>query len=527
MLKHTSIKTKLLLFPALLAILLIIIFGLYHKKHEEIEQINITNEMMNRLTNDYLDTRIKIYQLLRIYSDENIQKVRNNIDKNKKQIADTKVRLNESANVKRMEENSKLIGEYEDKFNYYIKVVGEEQKSGVKSDVDTTQLVKEWAAIGAKIQKNTEETRESLSGFAAKEDKSVYAMMSIGYIAIFAIFTVMSYIIIGQIMRPISLLRNSMGEFTSRKELNFRVKYDGKDEIGDAIKSFNTLLVALEETIKDAKKTSSENASVSQELSASSAQIGKNAESGARIVSEAIEEIKTIKNFIEDTASISSHTKDEIQAAVNRLNSAKNSITTLKNEVDRASEAQEALAGRLESMSAEAEQVKQILLVISDIAEQTNLLALNAAIEAARAGEHGRGFAVVADEVRKLAERTQKSLTEINATINTIVQSIIDAAEQMGVNAKNIQKLAGVSHSVESGIIETATAMQNSMGSVVESADNSVKIAADAEKIVKLVGNINLLTSQNVRSVEEIAATSEHLYKLTENLNEKLNMFKS
>ena len=134
-------------------------------------------------------------------------------------------------------------------------------------------------------------------------------------------------------------------------------------------------------------------------------------------------------------------------------------INTTVERIQRVANKEHELSDNLQTLAGNAQETKQILTTIGDIADQTNLLALNAAIEAARAGEHGRGFAVVADEVRKLAERTQKSLAETAATINILIQAINDNSDSLNKNMDEMMDLTQYVGSVDDKMEELLHSM--------------------------------------------------------------------
>lgn len=154
----------------------------------------------------------------------------------------------------------------------------------------------------------------------------------------------------------------------------------------------------------------------------------------------------------------------QLRATIDELRATKfvelnSMITTTVERIQSVAGKEHELSGNLQSLVSNAQETKAILVTIGDIADQTNLLALNAAIEAARAGEHGRGFAVVADEVRKLAERTQKSLAEISATINVLIQAINDSSESLNQNMDEMMDLTHYVGTVDQKMDEVLSAM--------------------------------------------------------------------
>lgn len=318
-----------------------------------------------------------------------------------------------------------------------------------------------------------------------------------------------------------------MTNVSSTNDLSLRCKSVSKDEIGTISNQLDKLINIFHDLVNGAKNSSNENASIAHELSTTALGVGSNVEKSVVIIEEASTQAKEIKNEIVSSIVDAQEGKKEIIVANENLESARDEIINLTTKVQVTVEAEIALADRMGTLSEDANEVKSVLVVISDIADQTNLLALNAAIEAARAGEHGRGFAVVADEVRQLAERTQKSLTEINATINVIVQSIMDASGQMSHNSQEVQTLADISVEVEKKINNAVSIVNNAVEVSDKTVNDFEKTGKDVEAIVEKVAQINTISSNNARNVEEIAAAADHLNSMTEELNSKLETFRT
>jgi methyl-accepting chemotaxis protein len=342
----------------------------------------------------------------------------------------------------------------------------------------------------------------------------------------FILTAIVSWIAIAKFLSPIGVAQSAVK--TIARDLDFETRLgENPNEIGALCADLNALINEVQKALKKAIESASENASISSQLDASGASIYDRAKANldatikiAANGSETNELLEKLQNALEET-------KNVISSAAANLDNSRQHIEKVARLVKSGSEAQAELSERLTQLTREADSVKNVLSVIGDIADQTNLLALNAAIEAARAGEAGRGFAVVADEVRKLAERTQKSLAETGATIAMIVQSIGDAASSMEQNAKEFEALLESATTANDVVESGAKEIDRVKERLSKTASDSSEIVHKTQGVLTSVEEISSRTNESAASIKEIADLASHLNRQSEQLRLELSRFKA
>ena len=330
------------------------------------------------------------------------------------------------------------------------------------------------------------------------------------------------------ILRPIDTLTEvshdlADGEGDLTKRLPIKNAYD---EIGVASELLNRFIGKIEQTIRGTKHITKETVTLTNTLQSAAHTLAHQSETSDKLAVDTNASASQIASSLEDTIRLAVDSLNSSHKTQEELSGVHDIAQKIATGVGVSTQLSEQLNGHFAQLTSNAQSVGEVLSIISEIADQTNLLALNAAIEAARAGEHGRGFAVVADEVRKLAERTQRSLSEINATISIVIQAISDASDMMSSNAKDIGSLALHSEDIEKRIEIAMSALNYNVVASEKSHKNTQTMAKEIHEIIEKVSQMADMSQESRTEIKKVADISASLSKDAKTLEQQLAFFR-
>lgn len=376
------------------------------------------------------------------------------------------------------------------------------------------------------ISKFTNQRVKNISSeISAKLHKNLY-IVSIISILVLIITSSLLLLISRYIVKRIDRIGMHLSSITQDLALNRPIEIVNDDEIGHISNNINTLLTTLQQALLQAKTTMSSNSAINQSMQGFSNQITNVAKEQDRIVENVKKLTTKINRELQESRDISETSATYMKEDYTMLDMMIATLDSIVESINTISQEEQHISTQMHDLAEQTAQIRSILEMIKDIADQTNLLALNAAIEAARAGEHGRGFAVVADEVRKLAERTQKSLSEIDVTISVVVQSVSTASEHIRENSQKVIDLNENAIKISTMANETKEKTAKSLEITNEAYEKAVDISKEIDSLTKGVEEATGLAHENKQVADHLLGVSQELNRSTGELERKINSFK-
>jgi methyl-accepting chemotaxis protein len=534
-----TIRSKIIVNVVIILLTIIGIVGMNYFNLKEMAQMQSVSAKRSMDVADAKEASMGGMALYQIIADAVINR---DLDKSKKEWAekkaevlkdmDTVIKAADTPEEKKMGEEIKVCVQelsnlFEGKMLPALKssdgITAEIKELDGKIDIQVKKIEKDMDKIVESLQK---EMKASDEEFAADIKRAIFQAMIIGLLGVLLQAGLATWLM-KTIMKPVDSLRMMLMDISQGDgDLTKRLDENTKDELADVSRYFNLFIEKLRGMISQIATTSSQVASAASQLNATSVQIATGSEevaAQAATVATAGEEMSATSGDIAQNCQMAAEGAQRAsQTAQNGAEVVEKTVSVMAQIAMRVQES----ARTVESLGQRSDQIGAIIGTIEDIADQTNLLALNAAIEAARAGEQGRGFAVVADEVRALAERTTRATREIGEMIKAIQRETKDAVAAMEQGVHQVE--TGTEEAAKSGhalqeILQQVNDVSMQINQVATAAEEQTATTGEISSNMHQITDVVLQTS---RGAHESAAAANQLYGNAEELQRLVRQFK-